>query len=859
MSDSTPMMVQYRRVKESSGDAILFFRLGDFYEMFEEDAKEASRLLSLTLTKRNGIPMCGLPYHAANTYIAKLLKFGKKIAICEQLTEPGKGKSIVERGIVQVLSPGTVFDEEYLNQGDANYLAAVGVWKSMVSFSYVDGSTGEFQATSFPVEARLSMLRREIGRLGPKEIIIQESLYEEDGEIAAFLNQQDGLLINRFPDWNFDVERGADKLKRQFGVVNLKAFGLTNESPELFTAGTLLEYCEDSAKTVLHHIRDIRVYTESDFMGLDETTQKNLEIVRNLQDGSGRFTLLETLNFTKTSMGLRKLKSWLLAPLVRKQEIEQRISRVESLYRNQTLLLDVRNTLSGMLDLERLCARIATHKAHAKDLLGVRQSLYLLLTMKEKTSGFGLMGVFLSLSPASMAILHSVTELLEISICDDPSILLTEGNLIKDGYSEELDRLKDLKNGSQRLLDDYLKTEKEKSGIANLKIRYNRIIGYYLEVTKGQLSAVPSHFIRRQSLVNGERYSTEQLAALESELQNASDKLYETEKTVFLEVRDKVRSRIPEMKEAARHIAELDCFASYAFAATVHGYSKPDLEEMPALSITEGRHPVVEKHLPPGEFVANSICLDPDNDFFALITGPNMAGKSTFLRQVALIVLMAQAGSFVPAREAKIGITDNIFCRVGASDNLARGESTFLVEMSETARILRSATRNSLIIMDEIGRGTSSEDGLAIAGAVMRYILEKIGAKTLFATHFHELTKETRDHLLNLSMEVLEDKENVVFMKKVRKGAADNSYGIHVARLAGLPEEVLYHAKIALNNPSPARNKNDKDRGMQGELFSSRDLILEELASLSLDTLTPLNALLIIDKWKKYLHGFESA
>ncbi|TFG62469.1 MAG: DNA mismatch repair protein MutS, partial [Spirochaetales bacterium] len=766
--------------------------------------------------------------------------------------------------------PGTVLQEEFLDKTANNFLAAVGVYKKSLSFSYVDSSTGDFFSTSYPYKERVQALKTEFQRLLPREIIIQDSLLSEDADIARFIDQQDSLLVNRFPDWSFDIKQSAERLKRHFGMVNLKAFGLSDESPELFTAGTLLDYLEDSVRSLLLHIRSITVYSKNDFLSLDEAAQKNLEIVSNLQDGSARFTLLETLDHTKTSMGARKLKQWLLSPLKEKLKIESRHENVETLYRNQGFLREMRGLLARILDIERLTARLAMNKAHARDLLGIKDSLAAFFRIKERLNA----AEDLSSGPATGAAagraarLWTVTEegtaslketyaLLDVSICEDPSILLNEGRLIKKGYSGELDRINLLKSDSQHLLNQYLKTEKERSGISTLKIRFNRIIGYFLEVTKSNLHLVPSHFIRRQSLLNAERFSTENLVELESELNSAAEKIITLERDLFLEVREKVKSCIPHLKEAARNSAELDCFASFAYAATVHGYTRPVMTETGELSIFEGRHPVVENHLPPGEFVPNNLELKPDGTFFALLTGPNMAGKSTFLRQTALSVLMAQAGSFIPAREAVIGITDKIFCRVGASDNLARGESTFLVEMSETAHILRTATEKSLIIMDEIGRGTSSQDGLSVAGAVMHYILDRIRAKTLFATHFHELTDTRHRSLLNLSMAVVEKADDVIFLKKVKEGPSANSYGIHVARLAGLPEEVILQAGKTLYQVAPAGIPEKQGR-RQEELFSIDDVILRELKELSIDNLTPLEALNQLYKWKKCIDSSEA-
>ena len=683
----TPMMRQYKALKRKSGDAVLFFRLGDFYEMFEKDAREVSALLNLTLTKRNGIPMCGIPYHASQGYIARLLKLGKKIAICEQITLPAGGKGIAERDIVETITPGTVFDEDFLESKRNNFLAALGVYRNALSFSYMDCSTGEFAATSFSLETGYEDLGSELARLSPREILVQESAFEESPYLSRLLSEYPSLLLNRFPDWNFDISDSYRKLTEQFGTVNLKGFGIEEDDPALYTVGVLLDYIKESSKSLLPHLRGIVRYSLQEYLTLDETTQRNLEIIRNMQDGSGRYTLLETLDFTKTAMGGRKLRYWLTRPLVNTDEINRRLDRVEMFYRQQMLLNSFRETLSSILDLERLASRLATDKAHAKDLLGIRNSLdrfFELLGVEEDWHAEDLLP---KLEDDTRKNLEEVKGLIDSAIHEDPSVLLSEGRLIKAGYSADLDEMRELKTNSKRVLDDYLAEEKRKTGITNLRVKYNKIIGHFLEVSKGNLELVPEHFIRRQSLVNSERYTTEELGELEVKLNNAVESIIDKEREIFLEIRGRIKSNIDDLLESASIIGETDCAASFAYAATAYGYTRPEIDASGLLKIESGRHPVVEKHLPPGNFVPNGIAIDPSERNLILLTGPNMAGKSTYLRQTALIVLMAQAGSFVPAGEARIGIVDRIFCRVGASDNLARGESTFLVEMNETANI----------------------------------------------------------------------------------------------------------------------------------------------------------------------------
>lgn len=870
-ADTTPMMRQYRRIKQKQGDAILFFRLGDFYEMFEGDAKRASSMLNLTLTSRNGVPMCGIPYHAAQSYIARLLDAGQKIAVCEQTSMPEGGKGIAEREVVQVITPGTVVDEDYLDRSSNNYLVSIGEGRGRVSIASVDLSTGELQATSYATEARLEGVRREIQRLAPREILIQESLMESDHAVGRYLSDINGIMINRFPDWDFDVETSTEKLQSQLGVTNLKGFGLPVDGGESIRAvGVLLDYVADTQRTLLPHINDIDIYEESEFVGLDETTQRNLELVRNIADGGKKYTLLQVLDFTRTSMGARMLKKWLLNPLTDLTGISHRADAVERIYRNQLYLSSLREALSSILDLERLAARVALDRAHAKDLLAIRSALAGCIEVDRLSAEWLSLP---DLEPDDLNTAAELGEFLEHAVHPEPSILLTEGRLIADGYSPELDRLRSMRSNSRAVLDEYLESEKAQSGIQNLKIKYNKIIGYYLEVTKSNLDSVPRHFIRRQSLVGSERYTTDRLADLETELNGTTDRIVGLERELFLEIRKRVRERITLLKRLAGSIAQIDCLQSFAYAATVHGYTRPEMDDSDTIGIVQGRHPVVEAHLASGEFVPNDTTLGGSAVPFALITGPNMAGKSTYLRQVALIVLMAHIGSFVPAQEARIGLVDRIFCRVGAQDNLARGESTFLVEMNETAHILRTMTQKSLIIMDEVGRGTGTNDGLSIAQAVTEYLIAS-GTKTLFATHFHELTAIEDNGKINLALEVLEHDDEVIFLKHVRPGAVDHSYGIHVARLAGIPATVVDRARNILADllasaPGTERSKRAETTGSseppadgarkkpigenQSGLFEEFDLIKSEIASIDIGRTTPLAALEAIDRWQRLL------
>jgi DNA mismatch repair protein MutS len=885
------MLDQYRRIKRDHQEEVLFFRLGDFYEMFFDDALEISALLNLTLTSRNGFPMCGIPYHAARSYIARLLKLGKKIAVCEQLSEPGTGRGIIERKVVEVITPGTTVDEDYLDQGSFNYLASLAAGAAFLSFAYIDLSAGDFHATSFPREDGTGRLRQELERLQIKELVIQESLLEEDTGIAQAIRDRPDLVLNRWADWLFDMDRSRRRLERQMGASSLKSFGLSAQSPEILSAGALLDYLDDTAKSLLPHVRTLMVYQDAEFVGIDESSQRNLELIRNLREGDLHFSLLEVLDETRTAMGRRLLKRRILHPLRNLDLIRARLDMMETFYRDQGRLGSLREVLGKIPDLERLSSRLAMDKAHGKDMLAIKNALVFCELLKEHRGNLSLRYEYErtrppeetagnsgappgGMSPAFIRLME-LRELLDRGIIEDPSILLTEGNLIRSGYNPKLDEFRSLRDNGRQLLEAYLEEERRATGIPSLKIRYNRLIGYFFEVTKAHLPKVPAHFIRRQGIVAGERFTTDRLAALESEINGASDNITELEKQLFLEIREAAKVCLRELAAAARQLAELDVAQSLARAATVRGWVRPQVNESCRLEIREGRHPVVEANLGSGEYIPNDIILDGAGESggisFALITGPNMAGKSTYLRSAALITLMAQMGSFVPAREALIGITDRIYCRVGASDNLARGESTFLVEMNETAYILNTATEKSLVIMDEVGRGTGTNDGLSIAWAVSEDLLNRIHCRTLFATHYHELSLLSHPCLANRSMEVLDQDGEIVFLRKLKEGPAEESYGLHVARLAGLSETVLERAARILERirlrrasggasgpedpavpeappPFPAA-KNTARAPFAGDSRAER--ILTEIAALNPERLTPLEALNRISVWKK--------
>ena len=864
----TPMMIQYRGIKEKYKNEVVFFRLGDFYEMFDEDAVEVSRLLNLTLTHRASRPMCGIPYHAAKIYIARLLRLGKKIVICEQVGEiPKGGKGITERKVVEIITPGTAVEAEYLEGNRANYLAALSITKAKAGFAFIDVTTSSFRATSWPASKMAENFGKELNRAAPRELLLPASLKNNEA-IKSVISAYGSISVSYYPDWDFSAELSYKKLTAQFKTANLKAYGLEEDSPEIVPAGFLLDYLEKTTNTVLPHISSIRVYSDSEYLIMDDSSRRNLEVISNMREGGTQFTLLECVDFTKTAMGGRLLRNWLLFPLTNLRQIEDRQTKVASFVENRNLLEKLKTDLGSILDVERLAGRIAMERAHAKDLQALRASLESWSRIKEYLGQYD----FSFISDENSV---TICSLIQKAILEDPATSLTEGGIIKAGWSEELDHWRGLHDNFNQILSEYEAEEREKTGISTLRVKYTNAAGYFIEVSKGKLGAVPAHFIMRRALVNGDRYTTERLQQLEAELNESSTKILELERDLFVEIRSSLAKYIPYLLQVADEIANTDAAASFAQAAIEHNWVRPEIEESTHFEIKDGRHPVVENHLPTGEFVPNDALLSAEDESipsFALITGPNMAGKSTYLRQNALIALLAQTGSFVPASRARLGIVDRIFCRVGASDNLAKGESTFLVEMTETANILHAATKKSLVIMDEVGRGTSTEDGLAIARAVSEYLLDTIGCKTFFATHYHELSRMEHPSLKMLCMDVLEQNGSVVFLRKVKEGVTGNSYGIHVAKLAGIPQAVIDRANVILSHIQALANDNpvilDDVPAKPSEskktlaaapvnpgLFSDEEIIISEILSVDTDNLTPLNALQIIARWKKTLSG----
>lgn len=871
-TEVTPLMLQYQTIKDEYKNEVLFFRLGDFYEMFNDDAIEISKLLNLTLTHRGNQPMCGIPFHAAKIYIARLLRLGKKIAICEQFGDSSQ-KGLVERKVIEIITPGTATESEYLDGGANSFLACCCTKNNETGFAVIDVTTGEFSATSWKNLSNKENFAKELGRINPRELILSESL-RNNKEINEILESKTDLSISYYPDWNFDNKLSFTRLNKQFGTVNLRSFSLTEDSTEVGPAGFLLDYLQRTSTSPLPHISGIKIYKDSQFVIIDESSRKNLEITANLRDGTTQFSLLECVSFCQTSMGKRLLVNWLNFPLTDSNKIFLRQEHVSLFYSDKELLEGIRNSLSGIYDIERISARVAMERAHAKELQTLKTSLATWLKTKTYLEKF-------DFSLISSDEGQQIVDLIENAIIEDPATSITDGRIIKEGWSEELDHWRNVKDNFNKILEEYAEEEKNKTKISNLKIKSNNNSGYYIEITKGKLEKVPSHFIFRRSLLNAERYTTERLQELEHELNEADSKILELERDLFVEVRKAVGQKLQYLLQTSHEIAYIDVTSSLAKAAVLNGWVRPKVDDSSVFEIENGRHPVVEKHIPRGEFVPNDLQISSCEDFdekcstsFALITGPNMAGKSTYLRQNALIALLAQAGSYVPATKAHIGVIDRIFCRVGASDNLARGESTFLVEMTETANILRQATKKSLVIMDEVGRGTSTEDGLSIAWAVSEYLLNNIKCKTLFATHYHELTRMEHNSLKLMCMAVSENSEKIVFLRKIKEGASENSYGIHVAKLAGIPEKVINRAQeILLKLQQVAGDKvtvdskfeteNDEKKSIQNNYMSSKlpglfcdeELVIDEILSCDVENLTPLQSLQMIARWKSSLSG----
>ena len=869
MAELTPMMKQYMETKAQYQDCILFYRLGDFYEMFFDDALTASRELEITLTGKNcgqeeRAPMCGVPYHAVESYLNKLVSKGYKVAICEQVEDPKTAKGIVKRDVVRIVTPGTNLDTQALDETRNNYIMCIVYIADRYGVSVSDITTGDYFVTEIPDSAKLM---DEIYRFSPSEIISNEAFYMSGMDLDGMKDRL-GITIYSLDSWYFDDDVCRQKLLEHFQVTSFAGLGLADYDCGIISAGALLQYLLETQKNSLSNLTHITPYAAGKYMMLDSSTRRNLELCETLREKQKRGSLLWVLDKTKTAMGARTLRKYVEQPLIDKNEIEKRLDAVAELKDSAISREEIREYLSPVYDLERLITRIAYGTANPRDLTAFRSSLEMLPHIRyilEEMQSELLKNIHDDMDP-----LEDLCTLVKDAIREEPPIAMKEGNIIRDGYNEEVDKLRRAKSDGKEWLAKLENDEREKTGIKNLRIKYNKVFGYYLEVTNSYKDMVPDYYTRKQTLANAERYITPELKELEDMILGAEDKLYALEYEIYSQVRDTIAGEIERIQKTAKAVAALDAFASLAVVAERNNYTRPKINEKGIIDIKDGRHPVVERMIPNDMFIANDTYLDDKKHRISIITGPNMAGKSTYMRQTALIALMAQIGSFVPAKSANIGLSDRIFTRVGASDDLASGQSTFMVEMTEVANILRNATSKSLLILDEIGRGTSTFDGLSIAWAVVEYISDSrlLGAKTLFATHYHELTElEGKiSNVNNYCIAVKEKGDDIVFLRKIVKGGADKSYGIQVAKLAGVPDLVIERAKeiveelsdedvtakvseIAVRERSekkrPKVKKYDEVDIAQMSLFDTvkDDDVLEELKNLDVGNMTPIDAL----------------
>jgi DNA mismatch repair protein MutS len=874
MNTLTPMMQQYLEIKAKYPESLLLYRMGDFYELFMEDAGVASRVLDIALTTRDRysedpIPMCGVPYHAAEGYIARLIAAGFKVAICDQVEDPKKAKGLVRREVTRVLTPGLVLDNQNLTSNQPNYLAAVCMpgRGRHIGLAFLDISTAEFRITE--VES-LELLQEELFRINPREILLSEEVAEEwGGAITGHLD----ATVTHMDAVHFDKRRAEERLTSHFRVHSLEGFGITGMTSAIQAAGAILAYTQENLFGSCEHIKKVIPYRRSEFMLLDEATVRNLEIFYSPGFQGRRGSLIDTIDATRTAMGGRRMQQWLRYPLLDIRKLTERQGAVAALVADSETRTAVLGALEKINDIERLNGRNSTGVSTPRDLIGLKKSFQILPEIGRLLSGFhdGLLARLAS----SWDSLDDVTRNLDACLVDPPPATLASGGVINTGFDSELDHYIRLSRDAKGWMAEYEAGQRQETGISSLKVRFNKVFGYYIEISRSNLSSAPPHYFRKQTLVNAERYITEELKTFEIQVLEADEKRLELEQQIFSQLRAAVSMQSGRIQEMADNIANLDCMASLAEVAAKNDYCLPELDEGDSIHVKEGRHPVVEHFLEGGSFVPNDLDLDQENQEVLIITGPNMAGKSTILRQAALIVLLAQIGSFVPASQARIGIVDRIFTRVGASDDLARGRSTFMVEMQETGNILHQATTHSLIILDEIGRGTSTFDGMSIAWAVAEFLhdFQDKGIKTLFATHYHELTElaRSRPRVRNFHVAIREWQQEILFFHKLTSGSSSRSYGIQVARLAGLPEEVTGRAReilsrleggqqtAALAGPAPGAGQYSSKRaepGVQLSLFQkSSDSIKDTIVALDLDTMTPMAALQTLHSIKEDIVG----
>ncbi len=856
MNKLTPMMKQYLEIKKKNQNEILFFRMGDFYEMFFEDATVASKILDIALTSRqNDIPMCGIPYHAAESYITRLIKAGHRVAICEQMeTTPSIG-NIVKREVVRIITPGTIVESNLLQSDDNNFLASIIIGKENLGLAFIDISTGDFYLSS--IDKQLDLFRGEITRFNPKEVVLKESNDPEDTKFTEHITNRE-IPVYRINEWYYDLDYMTDIIKKVFRLANIKGLGFTSEI-ELLAAGSILKYLTETHKKTFDHLKYPQRILSSDYMILDDATISNLELVQNQNDGSKVRTLFSVLNYTKTAMGRRALERAILQPLLVQDEIEKRLDMVQYFFEYHEFTDKIQSILKGVFDLERLISRFTIGRSFSRDYISLMNSVNASLEIKKLLSE----QPHESFTGISKAIpqVKELSERINKTIVDEPALSPEQGRVIREGLIAELDRLYQLKTDAKSWIMNYQQEEKERLNITTLKVKYNRVLGYYIEVSKSHISKVPDNYFRKQTLVGSERYTTEKLQKFESDILSASDKIIQIEKEEIEKLHAEVLRYRDKLQDMAKIIGEIDFYCSLALASIENRFVRPSFNNEKKTRIKEGRHPIVEKYYTQEVFIPNDIFMDHSENLIMIITGPNMSGKSTYIRMAAIIQLLAQIGCFIPATDANISIADRIFTRIGASDNISRGESTFLVEMNETAVILNNATENSLIIMDEVGRGTSTFDGLSIAWAVVEYILRYISAKTLFATHYHELTElGKRQGVSNFNVLVKEHLSGVDFLYKVVPGAADKSYGIHVAELAGIPKEITAKANKILERLEKSAQRKSLQKNSEDESYEQLEIfnaanhrVIQAIRNINLDTLTPLDALNELSNLKKII------
>ena len=850
----TPMMRQYLELKDKYSDCLLFFRLGDFYEMFFEDAKTAAKELDLVLTGRDcGLseraPMCGVPYHAVDNYVSKLIEKGYKVAICEQVEDPALAKGLVERDVIRIITPGTVIEDRMLEEGQNSYIASIAIGDSVIGLAYADVSTGEFYLLQLSGKQPSVALLDELERIRPREIIAEPSLF-----LQQLLSRQisSSYYLEQYGANAFLPENARDILKRHFNVSSLSGFGAEDAPYAVSAAGALMRYLDETQKNALSHIRGMRLLNRSSYMVLDATTRRNLELTQPLRfGGNKKNTLIHLLDHAKTGMGGRMLRDWVDRPLQSIQEIERRLDAVDQFKENLTQRKQLQDLLHGMYDIERLCSKIVYGSVNARDCVALIQTMERVPLIKESLCASD--SAALEDISSSLDEMEDVLQLLLSAITEEPPATLKDGGFIRTGYSPEVDELRSIAENSQAWLENFEASQRESTKIKSLRVSYNRVFGYYIEVTKSYLAQVPYEYERKQTLANAERYVTPELKEMEQKILGAKDRLVVLENELFNGIREVLVICTGRLQSNGALIAQLDCYVSLAEVAANYGYCRPVWNQQGRIKIVNGRHPVIERAMK-DPFVPNDVLLNRTDDRLLIITGPNMAGKSTYMRQTALIALMAHIGSFVPAMEADLSIVDRIFTRIGASDDLSSGQSTFMVEMSEVANILHNASESSLLILDEIGRGTSTFDGLSIAWSVLEYIADakKCGAKALFATHYHELTELEGElpGVKNFRVTVREIGEDIVFLRKIVRGGADQSFGIQVARLAGLPEAVLARAKEILEKLESAdiaakREPAKIETSVQPSLLdeSGEESALRILREMDVNHLTPLEAL----------------